>query len=220
MGLEPNGTVQFNQRDPLIEITNNHSETVTVTVSLSNGSDGTLYDNIDESGNSVTFSLAVGDAQWVDIEPAVTGTIVYSVSSSTPQFSFSSTESTDSQSGGNSGAVVIRKPSADNHFQADLSKDRWTIKNIDVRDGDGDNDLDHIELVVREGGVSGTKVATDTINIPKGSSDKYAPKGSPDVTIKPDDNKYNLKSNTLYNLSFQAFDADGNFAAESLDEQT
>lgn len=221
IGLEPQDTVQFKQRDPLIQITNNHTETVTITVSLHDkDSDGTLYDNEGEEGATVSFNLPVGDSHIVDIRADITGNIPYDIDVSSPSLSFSAIRSTESTAGLNHGAVAIFKPNSDADFTSNLTLDQWEVSQIDVRDDDGDDDLSHIDLRVREGGATGDTVATATIDIPATSSGRYAPAGQLDAIIKPDDLAYSLKSNTLYNLAFLAYDADDNFAAESLDDET
>lgn len=220
VGILPQDTVQYNQRDPLVEFDNNYGDGIDITVSLDNSSDGVLYDNEGNSGSTLTISLVPDGGQIIDIKAAVTGTIPYSIDSTAPNFSLTTAETTEAVTGYNAGAVDIRRPNKDQDFTTDVQKDRWEIQAIDIRDNDGDNDLDHIEVTIREGGTFGTEVATDTIDIKKNDSDRYAPGGSPDARIDPDDKSYNVSTGTLYNLEFRAYDADGNYAVESLEDQT
>lgn len=220
VGILPQDTVQFNQRDPLVEFENNYDATLDITISLDDSSDGELYDNDGNSGSTLLITIIPDGSQIIDIKAAVTGTIPYSIDSSASHFSLATSETTDAVTGYNAGAVDIRRPNKNQDFTTDVKKGRWEIQAIDVRDNDGDNDLDHIEVTIREGGSFGTEVATDTIDIKKNDSDRYAPGGSPDARIDPDDRSYNVSTGTLYNLEFRAYDADGNYAVESLEDQT
>lgn len=218
IGLTPKDSVKKNSQDPLVETENNYREDITITVTLDDGSDGTLTDPDGDTGTSVTFTLLAGGAEWIDLDAAVTGTIAYTVSATAANFDLSWAGSVEAESGNSPGAVDIRSPSKDQDFTALKNKDHWEIKTIDVRDNDGDNDLDRIEIEIREQGSGGTIVATKTIEPIPG--DRYKPSGNPAATIYPDNSSYDVTNNTTYILSFKAYDADGNFASESLDDDT
>lgn len=220
VGVLPEDDVQFNQRDPLVQFNNNYGETVTITVSLTDTSDGILHDNDGNSGTTVYITLADSGSQYVDIKAAVTGTIPYTIDITAQNLGLQATRNTDAVTGYNADAVDIRNPHQDTHFTTNLQTGRWEINNIDVRDNDGDNDLDHIQIKIREGGNFGTTVATETIEIKPNDSDRYAPGGSPDARIKPDDSNYQITANSTYALEFRAYDADGNYAAESVEDTT
>lgn len=72
LGLSVFGCVEKKTVDPLVTVSNNLEEQVDVTVSLVDGSVGTLYVG-GQSGNSVTFSLGVGNSETVDIEASAGG---------------------------------------------------------------------------------------------------------------------------------------------------
>lgn len=217
VGILPQDTVQYRQRDPLVEYQNNYAGTIDVTTSLSDSSDGVLYDNNGNSGDTLTITLVEDGGQFIEIKAAETGTISYAISVSAPNFSLSSAADTDAVTGYNAGAVDIRRPNKDKDFSANISANRWEITTIDVRDNDGDNDLDHLEIAIREGGSFGTAVATKTIDIKQKDSDRYAPSGNPDARIKPDEKAYVITAGTTYALEFRAYDVDGNYAVESLE---
>lgn len=67
LGLTVYSCVEANAVDPLVTVDNNLEESVDVTVSLVDGSVGTLSVG-GQSGNSVTFTLGVGSSDTVDIE--------------------------------------------------------------------------------------------------------------------------------------------------------
>lgn len=218
VGIVGQGPVKKNNREAMVEITNNGPDSVTYTVALSTCSDGTLYDNDGESGCSVSFSLGSGNAQFVDIEADVTGTIPYTISVADPGFSFDSTETVESESGNVKGALKIYKPDKDKEFTANplLQGNDWEIKDVDVRDEDGDNDLDRVEFEVKEGGSGGDVVGSKTVSDIPG--DRWAPTGNPDVTIEPDSATYTVQSGQLYTLVMTAYDADGNFDSVTLED--
>lgn len=66
LGLLVYTCVEHNTIDPLVEVTNNFAEGVDVTVSLVGG-DGTLHVGT-QSGESVTFPLAMGTSDTVEME--------------------------------------------------------------------------------------------------------------------------------------------------------
>lgn len=216
VGIVPHGPVKKNDQEPITELTNNAAEAITFTVSLDTCSDGTLYDNAGGSGCSVTFSLAAGNTQFVDIDADVTGFIGYSISASSSSLSLSTTGTVESQSGNVTGAVDIRKPNKDQDF-AIRDANQFELDDVDIRDADDDDDLDRIEFTVREGGSSGTIVGSLVEDNPPG--DRYAPSGTPAVIIEPNDG-YTIKSGTKYTLTVKAEDVDGNSDIETIEDTT
>lgn len=210
IGIVGRGPVKKNTRESMVELYNNTAEQVSITVTLRTCSDGVLYDNVDESGCSVTFSLLDGASKFVDIEAAVKGTIPYSISASGDEFSLQTTYQVEAESGNVIGAVRIRAPSKDKAFSARASQDEWRISKVDVRDDDGDADLDYIEYEVVESGAGGTVVATKRTEI---SGGRYKAKN---VSILPDDSGYSIQRGQTYTLRMRAYDADGNYAATTL----
>lgn len=72
LGMSVYSCVEKNTVDPLVTVTNNFKEPVDVTVSLLDGSVGTLFVG-GQSGNSVTFGLGIGISDTVDIEASAGG---------------------------------------------------------------------------------------------------------------------------------------------------
>lgn len=72
LGLGVFSCIEKNTVDPLVTVTNNLEETVDVTVSLVDGGMGTLFAS-GQSGDSVTFSLGVGNSDTVDMEATAGG---------------------------------------------------------------------------------------------------------------------------------------------------
>lgn len=74
LGLWVNETVQNCERQDLVEVTNKFNERLDVTVSLNDGSIGTLYvTSPGDSGNSVTFGLNPGASEMVELDADYTG---------------------------------------------------------------------------------------------------------------------------------------------------
>lgn len=72
LGMSVFHCVERNNVDPLLTVTNNLEESVDITVSLVDGSMGTLFVG-GQSGTSVTFTLGVGNSDTVDMEAATGG---------------------------------------------------------------------------------------------------------------------------------------------------
>lgn len=217
VGIDGLGPVKKNSREAMAEFLNNASDTMTITVSLDTASDGTLYDNEGESGSSVAFTVDPGNSQFVDLKAAVTGTIPYSVTVSSPSLSLQTTGSVESQTGNVRGAVVVHKPSKDGAFTASTGNQRFEVQSVDVRDEQSPNDLDRIEFRVKEGGSGGTVVGSLDVTDPP--SDRYNPKGNPAVTIQPDSG-YRIAAGTTYQLTVRGFDAGGNSDASTVEDTT
>ncbi|MFB6308205.1 MAG: hypothetical protein ABEH35_02655 [Haloarculaceae archaeon] len=220
LGVVGQGPVKKNDREAMVEFTNNTTDAMSITVTLDTCTDGTLYDNEGNSGCSVTLSLAAGNAQFVDINASVTGTITYSISVSSSSLAIETAGSVEAESGNVKGAVRIKKPVQDKDFTADRSSNVFAVDQVDIVDDDGDSDLDRIEFRVREGGGAGTVVgAFDETNPP---GDQYSPKGKgndPAVSIQPESG-YTITANTTYALTVTGYDADGNFTSETVEDTT
>ena len=215
VGIVGQGPVQKNQRDPMVEFTNNLSETVSITVALDNCGDGTLYDNEGGSGCSVTLTLDSGNTQTVDLESSVAGTITYSVSANATGFSLDTSGSVDVQTGKVTRAIRIKSPSKDQDFTANVPQNVFEVKAVDIEDDDGDNDLDTIVFEVVESGTGGTVVGSFEVTDPPG--DRYKPNGNPAVTIQPDSG-VTVTPGTTYKLTVTATDVDGNKVSETVED--
>jgi hypothetical protein len=189
--------VRKNSREPLVDVTNNTDGAYTVTVTLNDCTQGTLYDAAGGSGCSVSFSLSTGATTTVDIEAAEAATIPFTVSTDSPVIE--AVRETEAQAGNVKGAVNIKKVQ---NFAADASRDEWTIDKVHVKDGDGDDDLDWVAYEVRDG--DGNVVATSGDSA---SGGKYQVKN---VTLRPDDPNDDVVSGESYQLRVTASDVDGN----------
>lgn len=223
VGIVGRGPVQKNSQEAMVDLTNNWAATGTFTVSLDTCSDGTLYDYQGDSGCSVTFPVDSGNTATVDIDASVTGTITYSISASGTDFSFSSTGSVEAEAGNTTSAIDIRQPDSDADFTAALPQGNDTdgqfeVKQVDVRDGDGDDDLTEVKYEVFEGTVNDTKVAEKTITLdpPVG---QYSPKGNPAEVIEPDGG-YVISTGNTYTLKLTGTDFDGNFDNVTVQDTT
>lgn len=219
VGVVDLGPVKKNDREPMVEIENNTADTLTVTVTLADCTQGTLYDNEGDSGCTVTFALGSGSSQLVDIEAGTSGTIPYSVSIDSPGFSLDTSGSVEAQSGNVPTAVRIQHPKKDQDFAAVPPRGSggnvFEVKKVDVRDDDGDDDLVEVEFEVREAGGSGTVVGEKTVSL--APTDRYAPSGNPAEVIQPEAG-YTIQSGTVYSLSVTGTDADGNFNTETVED--
>lgn len=76
LGLAINASVGNCQRERLVNVTNNLFPSVDVTVSLADGTVGTLYNSVNgDTGNAVTFTLASGASAGVELDANYTGTL-------------------------------------------------------------------------------------------------------------------------------------------------
>lgn len=213
VGLLVADSVKRNSRDQLVDIENGTDYTVDFTVSLDDCTQGTLY-GPNGSGCSVALTLSPGASQSVDIEASVKDTTIpFTIAGSAPEFGFEATRETTAVAGNTSGPIQFKKLQG---FSANSSSDDWTISNIDIRDDDGDSDLDRIEFEIEDS--SGTVRATRTDSCGCNGGSKYSPKGNPAVTITPDDSSYSVTGGETYKLTVAAYDADGNVAFETRED--
>jgi len=210
VGIAPRGPVKKNSEDPMVELSNNTDQSITVTVTLADCTAGELYYNGVASGCSASVTIDAGNSQSIDIEASATGTIGFSVDVDGPGLSLAADRSVESRAGNKPGAVRIQKPAKDSDFNARDKKDEWTAK-VDVRDNDSDDDLDRVEFEITEGNSGGTVVASRTdSNIP---GNRYKPNK---VTLTPDDPAYSIQSGQLYALTVRGYDVDGNVATSTV----
>lgn len=204
VGLDVYSPVQKNSQDPLVKVTNNTGTNTTITVSLSDCTQGTLYDPQGDSGCSVTFTLLSGNSGSVDIVASETGTIPFDVDVDSSELAFQASRATEAETGNISGAVTVDKVKK---FSANPSENDWSIGQVRVSDGDGDNDLDRVEYEITDS--NGTVRATRT---DAASGKKYQEKN---INIDPDSMSYSVAPNEQYTLTVTGYDADGNFDTET-----
>lgn len=210
VGLLVADTVQRNKQEVLVDIRNDTGLEVEFTVSLDDCSHGTLS-GPNGSGCSVSVTLVAGTSRSIDIEAAVKDTTVpFTITGSSPTFTFEATRETSAVSGNASGAITFQKL---NGFSANSGDDDWTIDKIDVRDDDGDDDLDRVEFEIEDGDGTVRATRTDTCGCNGGS--KYSRQGNNSVEITPDETGYTIDSGERYKLTVRAYDADGNLAFET-----
>lgn len=207
VGLMVSDSIRKNKQDPLVDIENGTGHTVDFTVSLDDCTQGTLY-GPNGSGCSVGLTLLSGASKTVEIEASVNDTTVpFTITGNSSEFAFEATRETTAVSGNTAGAVKFHQLQ---EFSVNSGDDDWTIKNIDIRDNDGDDDLDRVEFVIEDS--SGTVRATRTVTCGCNNGAKYAPSGNPSVRIGPDDSSYSVVTGETYKLTVTGYDADGNSA--------
>lgn len=214
VGVVGQGPVQKNQREAMVEYTNNTDTAATITTTLDSCSDGTLYDNEGGSGCAVSIEVAPGNARLVDISASVSGAVGYSISVSSQSFGLETSGTVEAQSGNVKGAVRIKKPSKDKDFTADTNRGIFSLKQVDIVDDQGPADLDRIEFRVREGGTSGTVVGQKDITNPP--ADQYRSKNE---EVDPNQG-YAIQSGRTYALTVTGYDAQGNFSSETVEDTT
>jgi hypothetical protein len=214
LGLVGQGPVKKNSREPMVELTNNTDGDLTITVSLANCNDGTLYDDGGGTGCSVSFTLGSGNSTTVDIEASATGTMGYTVTATGPDLSVEATGTVESQAGNVTGAIRIQKPKQNDFTASTGNGDNggtFTADKVDIRDEDGDADLTELRFRVREGDSGGDLVGSRDVTPP---GDRYQ-ENNVDVPVDPD---YTITSGTTYALTLTAEDADGNTESETLED--
>lgn len=215
LGLLVSDTVKKNSRELLVEVTNNLEDDIDVTVSLDDGTQGTLYGPNGDSGNTIAFSLVAAtadstDSAAVDIEANVDGTVIpFTVAAVTPNSSASveGTRETEAVSGKTEGSVVISKLKK---FSANATDDNWTIQEIRVESDEFE--LDRVEYEVAEG--DGTVVGTRTDDASGFTYERKGTGNTPGVVIEPDDDS-GITAGTEYTLTVRAYDVENNFDRET-----
>lgn len=207
VGLLVADSVKRNNREELVDIENGTGYQVTFTVSLDDCTQGTLY-GPNGSGCAVDLTLSPGASKSVDIEASVKDTTIpFTIRGSSSEFAFEATRESTAVSGNTSGPILFKKLDG---YSANSDSDDWTIQNIDIRDNDGDDDLDRIEFEIEDS--SGTIRATRTDTCGCNGGAKYSPNGQTAVRIVPDDSSYSVVTGETYKLTVTAYDADGNSA--------
>lgn len=87
-------------------------------------------------------------------------------------------------------------------FQKKAGPDEWSVSRVEIRDSDGDDDLERVEYEITDS--AGTVRATRT---DAASGRQYLER---DVTISPDDPNYDVRGEKTYTLTVTAYDSDGN----------
>ncbi|MFQ3475363.1 hypothetical protein HKK80_03760 [Halonotius sp. F2-221B] len=120
-------------------------------------------------------------------------------------------DSGGSQPGNDPTAIRIQKPLQDQDFTAAPPQGNqgnvFEVKQVDIRDNDGDDDLVEVAYEVRDGGSGGTVVATKTVSF--AATNRYKPNGNPAETITPDLGD-TIQNGQRYTLTVTGTDADGN----------
>lgn len=213
VGLLLSDSVKRNSQTLLTEVTNNTAGSASITVELSDCTQGTLFAPDGSSGCAVTFPLQSGGMDSVDIETGEAGgtTIPFTIKgwAEGGAVTFTIARSTSATSGNTGGVTVDRIKK----FAADTASDQWTIGRFTA--SSTDYELDRIELEISEAG-SGTTVATRTISSISGFKyDAKGKRGNPAVTISPTDSGYNVSQNTTYELIVTAYNTNGDFGRDS-----
>lgn len=206
IGLYVADTVTKNNRELLVEVTNNVTDDIDVTVSLEDGTQGTLY-GPNGSGNSVTFSLAAAttdstDSEIVEIEADTSAKdeiIPFTITAAgqSSGFSFEGTRETQESSNSTETGVVI---STLRNFKANSNKNNWTIKRVVVDSDEFELDRVEYEISNENGTVVGSRVDS-------ASGFTY---DRSDLLIEPDEG-YEVVKKTQYTLTVRAYDVEGNY---------
>jgi hypothetical protein len=156
-------------------------------------------------------TISPGASRSVEIEASVKDTTIpFTITGSSSEFAFEATRETTAVSGNTAGAIKFQKLEG---FSANSTDDDWTIRDIDIRDNDGDDDLDRVEFEIEDS--SGTVRATRTDACGCSKRSKYAPNGNPSVRIATDNSSYSVTGDETYKLTVSAYDVDGNSAFET-----
>lgn len=162
IGLTVSDPVQKNNREPLVDIENNTTETIAVTVSLDDCTQGTLYDS-DGSGCSVSLSIAPGVIKTVDIQADVAEIIPFTISANSSELSFEATRETTAETGDTGG------PTAE--AGGPYSVDETNSRELDGTGSSGSN-LSYSWTITDGGGsLDDATTATPVYNAPSVQSD-------------------------------------------------
>lgn len=211
LGLLVSDSVQKNKQSLLVEVTNNAGRQLSMTVSLDDPSQGTLYVPND-SGSSVQLTLDASNSGSVEVETSESKgtTVPFSITHDGAAMQFDVNRETTVESGNTDGEVAIDELT---RFKAASKADEWTIKTL--RASSTKYDLDEVELVVEEDG-SGSVVAERTYaNIDGTEFSRDGTGSNPGVVLQPDDGGYDVSNQKTYVLTVTATDTDGNFARDT-----
>lgn len=209
-----NDSVQKNQQEPLVTVTNTLDEELTVTIRLSDCDQGILTSPDGSSGCSVEFDLAPsgadGDSKTVDITSDANGSSVsFTVTATSSQISFEATRSTTVESGNTDGAVEITTLK---QFRANSESDIWTIREVEAVSNSDTYELKNVVYEVvsddGDGDVVGRLEEDESV-----SGDRYHRTGNnqnPAITIEPDDG-HEIEKRDEYELTITVYDEGGNF---------
>lgn len=220
VGLDISDAVKKNSREPLVYVTNRLDVEQTITVTVNNCADDILYNPSDESATcEITGTVAAGQTGRFDINGQKVRTVDFSIDVDSVTLQLNADRTVDVESGNNKGAIFVQKFSG---LTADTNRNEWTIDDVYVKDDDGDEDLDRVEIEIQDS--SATTVASetkycgwnnsgsDTVNCKNGKA--YNPGGNPDLTIQPDDASYDV-TNQTYQATVFGYDVDGNFDTDT-----
>jgi hypothetical protein len=181
LGLSIADSVQRKTQTLLAELTNNGTESYTLTISLDDPTQGTLY-GPNGSGDSVTLTLDPGTTGSIDVETDEQKgtTIPFTISRSAPDFSFSIDRATRVKGGFEEPVALELSGSVSSPGKGNSGKFRFTLENT------GDVDVELLEIGIVEttnpmadfvtgnGSLydrdSGTEYVTDRISIDSSTS--------------------------------------------------
>lgn len=92
-------------------------------------------------------------------------------------------------------------------FSVNTRSNDWSIKQVQIDDNDGDNDLDRVEYEITDSGGTTRGTRTDSISGGKQKQKK--------ITIDPDNAAYVIQPGETYTLTVTAYDADDNYDVET-----
>lgn len=165
IGLTISDPVQKNNQEPLLDIQNNTSETIDVTVSLDDCTQGTLYDS-DGSGCSVGLSIAPSTIKTVDILADVAEIIPFTISASSSELSFEATRETTAETGNTGG------PTAE--AGGPYSVNEGSAVELDGTGSSGSNPSYSWTITEGGGSLDDAATATPVYNAPSVQSDSTA----------------------------------------------
>lgn len=205
VGLYVYDQVEKNSRDPLVDITNNYDHDVSITVTLVDCTEGTIYAPNGDSGCSATANVPAGDTRTWKIESAVGNntTVAFDVNGSSAHLSFSARRSTTAVNK-SSNAVKIKRFQLGKPVAVDTNQDQFEIKEIRIVDNDNDDDIVRRQFTVTDG--NGNTIAlNDSQDDPDRTFAETAEWREKNITLQADEN---LTGNETYNIKLTGYDSD------------
>lgn len=197
VGLYVYSSVEWNNRDPMVDVTNNAGRPLDVTVSLDTCSDGTVYLAGSSGCSATATNVGAGNSVTAELDADVYGQDVpFTVTATGDGF-----EATIGRSIASSffsqDPIAISKLK---NLQANAGRDEFTVGLIQVRDQDGDDDVETVTYYVFDSSFTLVTSRQDT----PGGVGKYQ---QSNLTIPT---SIDVRSNDTYYLYVVAEDADGN----------
>lgn len=213
LGLFVYDPVEVNKTDPLVDVTNNFSETLTVTVALNDCTQGSLESPSGDTGCSAQAAVDPGNTgTWqitTDNQVADGTTISFDVSGTGATTEVTAPGRSTTAQKNVTSAVNIKKfqlEKGNNPPAVDTTNDQFNVKQIRIVDNDNDGDITRRKFTVKDGNGDTVSLndSQDDTDLTFAATADYTESA---ITLQADEN---LAANETYTIKLTGYDSDGN----------